>query len=63
MDKLNYRIDTEGRVGGGRRRLKSFLPIWTPSHGRTGVGRPARTYQQFYTDTGCGLEDLPEAMY
>ena len=27
------------------------------------VGRPTRTYQQqLCTDTGCSLEDLPEAM-
>ena len=27
------------------------------------VGRPTRTYlQQLFTDTGCNLEDLPEAM-
>ena len=37
--------------------------VWTPSHGRAGVGCPVRTYlQQFCTDTGCGLEDLPKAM-
>ena len=35
----------------------------TPSHGRAKAGRPARTYmQQFCADTGCSLEDLPEAM-
>ena len=34
---------------------------WTPSHRRTSVGKPARTYQQqLCTDTGCSLEDLPE---
>ena len=28
-----------------------------------GPGRPARTYiQQLCEDTGCNLEDLPEAM-
>ena len=36
---------------------------WTFSHRRTSVGRPTRTYvQQLCTDTGCSLEDLPEAM-
>ena len=36
---------------------------WTPSHGRTKVRRPARTYiQQLCEDTGCSPEDLPEAM-
>ena len=37
---------------------------WTPSHGRARAGRPARTYrQQFRADTGCSLEDLPEATH
>ena len=37
--------------------------LWTPSHGRTSVAWPAKTYlQQFWTDTGCSLEDLPQAV-
>ena len=41
----------------------SDVLLWTPSHGRAKVGRPARTYiQQLCADTGCGLEDLPGAM-
>ena len=37
--------------------------LWTPSHGRTKTGRPARTsIQQLCEDTGCSSEDLPEAM-
>ena len=37
--------------------------LWTPSHGRAEVGRPARTYiQQFCENTGYSPEDLPEAM-
>ena len=32
--------------------------LWNPSHGRAGVGRPARTYlQQLCMDTGCKLEN------
>ena len=43
--------------------LISDVLQWTPSHGRTKVGRPARTYiQQLCVDTGCSLENLPEAM-
>ena len=35
----------------------------TPSHGRAKAGRSAGTYiQQLCADTGCSLEDLPEAM-
>ena len=37
--------------------------LGTPPHGRASVGRPARTYQQqFCSDTGCSLEDLPRVM-
>ena len=37
--------------------------LWTPTHGPASVCRSAGTYlHQFYADTGCSLEDLPEAM-
>ena len=37
--------------------------LWTPSHGREKAGRPARTYlQQLCANTGCSLENLPEAI-
>ena len=37
--------------------------LWTPTHGRAKIGRPARTYiQQLCEDTGCCPEDLPRAM-
>ena len=37
--------------------------VWTLSQERTSVRRLTRTYwQQFSTDTGCSLEDQPEAM-
>ena len=36
--------------------------LWTSSYGRPSVGRPTITYQHLCTDTGCSLEDLPEAM-
>ena len=46
-----------------RDELISDVLLWTPSHGRAKVGRPARTYiQQLCEDTGCSPEDLPEAM-
>ena len=42
--------------------ISDVLP-WTPTYGRAKAGRPARTYiQQLWEDTGCSLEDLPEAM-
>ena len=43
--------------------LISDVLLWTPTYGCARVGRPARTYiQQLCEDTGCNLEDLPEAM-
>ena len=46
-----------------RDELTSAELQWIPSHGRAKAGRPARTYiQQLCVDTGCSLEDLPEAM-
>ena len=37
--------------------------LWTPTYGRAKAGQPARTYiQQLCEDTGCSLEDLPEAI-
>ena len=42
--------------------LISDVFLWTPSHGRASVCRLIRAYlQQFFTDTRCSLEDLPEA--
>ena len=46
-----------------RDELISDVPQWTPSHEQAKAGRPARTYiQQLCADSGCSLEDLPEAM-
>ena len=43
--------------------LISNVFLWTPSHGWTKVGQPARTYiQQFCANTGCSLEDFLGAM-
>ena len=37
--------------------------LWTPTYGRAKAGRPAQTYiQRLCEDTGCSLEDLPEAI-
>ena len=41
----------------------SDVLLWTFSCRRASVGQPTKTYlQQLFTDTGCSLEDLPEAM-
>ena len=55
------------RHAGHSRRSKdelwSDVLLWTPLHGRSSVGRPARINQQHLcTDSGCRLENLSEAM-
>ena len=46
-----------------RDELISDVLLWTPTYGQAKAGRPALTYiQQLCEDTGCSLEDLPEAM-
>ena len=43
--------------------LISDALLWTPSHGCSSVGWPARTYlHQLCVDTGFSLKDLPRAM-
>ena len=52
-----------GHCWRGRDELKSDVLLWTPSHGRSKAGRPARTYiQRLWADTRCSLEDQPEAI-
>ena len=52
-----------GRSWRSRDELISDVLLWTPTYGRAKAGRPARTYiQQLCEDSGCGPEDLPEAM-
>ena len=41
--------------------LISSVLLWTSSHGRASVSRPARTYLHC-VDTRCNLEDQPGAM-
>ena len=44
-------------------KLISDVLLWTPAYGQAKAGWPAQTYiQQLCEDTGCSLEDLPEAM-
>ena len=52
-----------GHCWRSRDELISDVLQWTPTYGRAKAGRPARTYiQQLCEDTGCGPEELPEAM-
>ena len=44
-------------------KLISDVLFWTPTHGCTSVGQPAKTYiHQIYADTVYYLEDLPGVM-
>ena len=46
-----------GHCWRSRDELVSDILLWTPSHGRAKVGRPARTYMQpLCADTGCSLD-------
>ena len=52
-----------GHCWRSRDELISDVLLWTPSHGWAKAGQPARTHiQQLCAETGCSLEDLPEAM-
>ena len=52
-----------GHCWRSRDELISDVLLWTPTYGWAKAGHPARTYiQQLCEDTGCGPEDLPEAM-
>ena len=52
-----------GHCWRSRDELISNLLLWTSLHRRAKAWRPARTYiQQLCADTGCDLEDQPEAM-
>ena len=52
-----------GHCGRSMNELISDVLLWTPTYGRTKVGRPARTcIQQLCEETECSPEDLLEAM-
>ena len=44
-------------------KLISGVLLWTPTYGRTNVGRPVKIYiHQLCVNTGCRLDDSPSAM-
>ena len=52
-----------GHCWRSRDELIRDILLWTPSHVRVKIGRPALIYtRQLCADTGCGSEDLPESM-
>ena len=64
MKTIQVRRTTHvGHCWKSRDKFISDILLWIPSHGWAKARQPERTYmQQFRADTGCGLEDLPEAM-
>ena len=58
-----WRTRHAGHCWRSRDELIRDLLLWTPTHGRSKAGRPARTYiQQLCEDRWCCPEDLPRAM-
>ena len=52
-----------GHYRRSRDELISDVLQWTPTYGRAKIKQPAQAYiQPLCEDTGCSLEDLPEAM-
>ena len=52
-----------GHCWRSRDELINDVLLWTPTYGWAKAGQPAWTYiQQLCENTGCGPEDLPEAM-
>ena len=52
-----------GHCSRSKDELVSDVLLWTPTYSQAKAGRPAWTYiQQLCEDTGCNLEDLPEAI-
>ena len=50
-------------IWASKNELINDVLLWTPSHRRANVGRPARTYlKQLYADIGCSQEDLPKVI-
>ena len=59
LDEPDLQV-TAGEVGDEH---ISDVLLWIPTYSRAKAGQPVRTYIQLLCeDTGCGPEDLPEAM-
>ena len=57
------RIRHAGHCWRSKDELIRDIFLWSPSHGCASVGRSTRNYlQQLCADSGCSLEDMPEAV-
>ena len=57
------RLRFAGHCWRSKQELASDVLLWQPSHGRQAPGRPKKTYvDQLTDDTGCRIEELPNAM-
>ena len=66
-DHLPHILQTiQERPGKNCRKINEFISnflLWTPTHGHTNVGRPAKSYiRQFFADIECHLGDLPRVL-
>ena len=54
------RLRLAGHSWRSKNELVSDVLLWTPPHGKRGIGRPEKTYvDQLADDAGCSIEDLP----
>ena len=57
------RLRFAGHCWRSKEELAGDVLLWKPSHGKKSAGRPKKTYiDQLMDDTGCRLEELPNAM-
>ena len=57
------RLRLAGHSWRSKNELVSDVLLWTPPHGKRGIGRPEKTYvDQLADDAGCLIEDLPSLM-
>ena len=57
------RMRFAGHCWRSKEELIAAVLLWNPKHGKRSEGRPRKTYiDQLLDDTGCRLEELPNAM-
>ena len=57
------RMRFAGHCWPSKEELIADVLLWNPKHGKRSQGRPRKTYiDQLLDDTGCRLEELPNAM-
>ena len=57
-----HRLRFVGHCWRSKEEIVSDVPLWQPSHGKRERGRPATFISLLMNDTGCTIEELPNAM-